>query len=108
MIYLASPYSHKDPAVMEKRFKEACVIAASLMRKGYNVFSPIAHSHPIAQYQLPKTWEFWEQYDRFFIQMCHRVIVCDNMEGWQDSRGVGAEIAIANELGKEVIYYSEF
>jgi hypothetical protein len=53
MIYLASPYSHPDPAVREARFREACRAAAKLMRLGQPAFSPIVHGHPIAVYGLP-------------------------------------------------------
>ncbi len=50
MIYLASPYSHPDAVVREYRFRAACQAAASVMRSGQHVFSPIAHSHAIAEY----------------------------------------------------------
>jgi hypothetical protein len=59
MIYLCSPYTHPDPAVREARYEAACRTAAHLMRSGKIVFSPIAHSHGIAQYGLPKDWSFW-------------------------------------------------
>ncbi|MCP4786572.1 MAG: DUF1937 family protein [Fuerstiella sp.] len=48
MIYLASPYSHSDANIREKRFRDVCRTAARLMRNGDVVFSPIAHGHPIA------------------------------------------------------------
>jgi hypothetical protein len=59
LVYLASPYTHADKAVMEDRFRAACRYAACLMRRGINVFSPIAHSHPIAQFGLPPDWQFF-------------------------------------------------
>jgi hypothetical protein len=40
MTYLATAYSHPDPAVMEQRFDLACRIAGSLMARGEIVFSP--------------------------------------------------------------------
>lgn len=54
MIYLASPYSHADPAVQRHRYKEAQRATAEMMIEGRVVFSPIAHSHPIAErFDLP-------------------------------------------------------
>ena len=55
MIYLASPYSHPDPAVMEQRFETACRVAGWLMARGEIVFCPIAMSHSVAvRYDLPR------------------------------------------------------
>ncbi len=103
MIYLASPYSHPDPAVREQRFHAACQAAVALLHAGRVVFSPIAHSHPLAQHGLPGNWHFWERYDRAFLELCDEVVVL-MLDGWQESVGVQAEIRIARELGKPVRY----
>ncbi len=58
MIYLASPYSHDDPAVRQERFDAACRAAAELVRQGKTVFRPVAHSHAICRYGLPWDWRF--------------------------------------------------
>lgn len=102
MIYLATPYSHPDKRVMEQRFSRACVLAAQLMLEGHIVFSPIAHTHPIAVAgELPRGWEYWEKFDREFIAAASKLVVA-KMDGWQESKGVAAEIALAHELGKPV------
>ncbi len=101
MIYLASPYSHPDTAVREQRFRAACHAAVALLHAGRVVFSPIAHSHPLAQHGLPGNWHFWERYDRAFLERCDEVMVL-MLDGWQESVGVQAEIRIARELGKPV------
>lgn len=104
MIYLATPYSHPDPAVMEQRFETACRIAGWLMARGEIVFSPIAHTHPIAvRCELPRGWEFWNRYDREMIGFCARLVVA-KMDGWHTSTGVAAEIDIAESLGIPVEY----
>lgn len=103
MIYLASPYSHSNPATRERRFRIVCREAARMMRHGQQVFSPIAHTHPIAQFDLPKGWEFWEEFDRWYISRCDEVVVL-MLRGWRESKGVQAEIKIAEELGKPVSY----
>ena len=64
LIYVASPYSHADARVREQRFDAACRAAAALMRDGQRVFSPVAHSAPIARYGLPTDWAFWEEFPR--------------------------------------------
>ena len=103
MIYLASPFTSDDPVVRQQRFEAACRAAAALISRGRTVFSPIAHSFVICRYGLPLNWEFWQQIDRRFLDLCDEVVVL-MLDGWQQSVGVQAEIAIARELGKPVTY----
>ena len=103
MIYLASPYTHLDLHVREWRFREACRAAAHLLRAGVAVLSPIAHSHPIAQFGMPTSWEFWSQVDREYLARCDALAVL-TLPGWRESVGVQAEIAYAHELGIPVFY----
>lgn len=104
LIYLASPYSHPDPEIRRQRFETVCFAAANLMREGHHIFSPIAHTHPIALHgELPKGWEFWQEYDRKIIAVCGELWVL-RMDGWDKSVGVQAEIKIAEELGIPVKY----
>lgn len=104
LIYLASPYSHPDPEVRRQRFDTVCFAAAGFMREGHHIFSPIAHTHPIAmQGDLPKGWEFWAEYDRKIIAVCGELWVLQ-MDGWRESQGVAAEVKIAEEYGLPVRY----
>lgn len=101
-IYLAGPYSHPDPEVRHFRFIELNKAAGQLMSQGLMVLSPISHSHPIVQCgTLPSDWGYWETFSRSCMSVCHKmVILC--MNGWQDSTGVTAEMAIAKEMGMPV------
>ena len=101
MIYLASPYSHPDPAVREARYHAACRATASLLRAGMVVFSPVVHSHPLVAFSLPGGWDFWERIDREYLARCDEVVVL-MLGGWRESVGVWAEIEIARESGKPV------
>lgn len=103
-IYLATPYSHKEKRIREKRFKEVNKVAAELMGKGFIVFSPISHNHLIAEAgDLPTCWDWWREYDLTFIEWCDELYVyCQ--EGFMESIGVKAEIALAKEMSKPVIY----
>jgi nucleoside 2-deoxyribosyltransferase len=103
MIYLASPYSDPDIKVRERRFDAVCQAAAYLIRSGKSVYSPIAHTHPICRYGLPGDWRFWQPHDRQYIEMCDEMAVF-MLEGWEESEGIQAEIAIARELGKPVTF----
>lgn len=99
LIYLASPYSAPTPEQREQRFLEACRAAAYLMKHGYVVFSPIAHTHPIAiNNELPKGWDFWSRQDGELLKRMDMVLVLC-LEGWSESVGVQAEIALAQKCG---------
>lgn len=104
MIYLASPYSHQDHDVMEQRFDAVCRHAGRLMAEGHVIFRPIAHTHPIAvRGELPRGWDYWERFDREFILASRKVIVL-MLDGWDRSKGVAAEIKIAEHAGIPIEY----
>ncbi len=99
LVYLASPYSHPDASVREDRFRAVCKAAGHMMAEGEFVYSPIAHTHPIAcETDLPKGWFYWSEFDRLIISKCDELCVL-TLDGWDKSEGVAAEIKIAEELG---------
>ena len=107
MIYLASPYSHEDPAVEAARFDAVCKVTGLLLLQEYCVVSPIAHSHPIYE-RVPETggaWEAWVELDHALIDASEQVWVL-MLDGWDRSRGVAAEVTYANEQGKPVRFVS--
>lgn len=103
MIYLASPYSHPDAANREQRFRAVCQAAARLMRSGRHVFSPIAHSHGIAEHGVPTDWSYWEAFDSHMMAACDELVVL-MLPGWRESEGVQAEIDLALELDLPIRY----
>ena len=105
LIYLASPYSHAFVATRILRFEIACKAAAMLTWSGMHVFAPIVHSHPMAQYGLAKDWEFWEVHDRLFLEACGGMIVA-TIPGWQQSKGIAAEMQIMVDMDKPVWFLS--
>lgn len=103
--YLASPLSHPDPDVQERRFEAACKAAADLIKRGYVVYSPIAHTYPIekAGFDEAMGWDFWRRQDIEFLRKCAGLFVL-RLPGWEESQDVRAEIAIAQDMGKRVEY----
>jgi hypothetical protein len=107
VVYLASPYTHADPAVMEWRYRAAVAAAAYLMQQGAVVFSPIAHSHAIgavlgkqAGGNLdPNTHAFWMRQDLPMLRRADRLVVL-TAPGFAESRGVSDEVefALANDI----------
>ncbi len=103
-IYLATPYTHKDYQTMVARFQMVNKVAAKLMAEGKYIFSPISHTHPIADAgELPRGWEYWEGYDRRILQTCTKIIVL-RLPGWDVSKGVQSEIKIGQEMGIPIEY----
>jgi len=103
MIYLASPYSHPDPAVRFQRYRDACRAAVALIKAGHEIFSPIAHSHALVEHGLPIDWSFWERHDRHHLIHCDEVVVL-TLDGWEVSIGVREELRMATEMKKPVHY----
>jgi len=104
IIYLASPYSHPEAAVRQYRYEQACKAAAWLMKQGGLVFSPIAHSHPIAtNATLPLDWQYWKKFDEVMLLNAKTLAVL-KLDEWEKSTGIKAEIEIAEDLSIPIIY----
>lgn len=102
MAYLSSPYSSANRHTRHRRFRIVCRVAGRLIAQGQLVYSPIAHTHPIALLQqLPTEFSYWEAFDRAMITACSRFLVL-TIQGWEESVGVCAEMRIARELGREI------
>ena len=104
-IYLASPYTHPDKAVMQKRFEQVCKKAGKLMELGNKVFCPIAMGHAISDNHpgMPTSLGWWLEQDFPILKQADKLIVY-RMDGWEESAGVGAEIAFAKAAGIPIVH----
>ena len=113
-VYLASPYTcNKDgkefgdgyerKMIQNMRFMQVCHAACAMMHQGIFVYSPIAHTVPIARFGLPDGYEFWREYDHEILRRMDKLVVL-MLDGWETSVGVQDEIAFMTELGKPVEY----
>jgi hypothetical protein len=100
--YLASPYS-KYHAGIEVAFGIVCQNAALLVQAGIPVYSPIAHTHPIAIHGDidPLDHSIWLPADKPFMDAACGLIVCQ-MAGWKDSYGVSFEIEAFKKAFKPI------
>jgi len=104
MIYLASPYTHPDPLEMQYRYEKACKATAHFLSLGFTVYSPIVHCHPITlEYSLPKDFAFWQNLCLNMLAKADGLWVIQ-LDGWQKSEGVTAEIVYAVNRGLPVVY----
>ena len=113
IVYLGIPYTF-DP---EWSFQAANKMAAGIMRFGVDeditVFSPISHSHPIAEH-LPKNLvldhSFWMKMDLPILMECDALLVIEpshDQEAIKKSRGLQKEIATALQEKIPVVRVSE-
>lgn len=102
-LYLASPYSHKDPEVRESRVLQADECAAWLLGQGYNVYSPLSASHRIAHFMdNHNDGEFWVNLCMDFVDWCDVVAVIKT-NGWKESKGIRKELDRAIENGTPIM-----
>lgn len=107
-IYLAIPYTFNS----ELSYQISNEVAAKLMGEGNIVFSPISHSHVIADYMdegLRYSQDFWMNQDLPFIEWCDKVFCIVIGEfGYElidNSKGVQRELKEANKLNKQFEFY---
>lgn len=99
MIYLASPYTHDDKKVREKRYRQARNTAAKLICRGHTVLSPIAYGHPMAQnYPLMRSLTQWKDFDFDVLIHCDALWLLP-LDGWEQSEGINLELSAATDHG---------
>lgn len=102
-LYLASPYSHQDRKVRQRRYQLACEFVALASQHDLTVFSPIVHYHQLANtYKLPLDANFWWSTNRRHLLASVGLIVLE-IPGWEDSRGVFQEVQFARQHKKVIL-----
>ena len=94
LVYLAIPYTFNA----EESFKVANKVAAELMKRGYILFSPVTHSHPISKHfnkSIQFDHDFWMEQDLPLLRICDKVIFVvigdDGLDLIENSRGCQSE-----------------
>jgi len=103
--YVGTPYS-RFPDGIERAFRAACISVAELIRAGVSVFSPIAHSHPVAFYGKidPRDHDIWLPADAPLMKAAGGLIVV-TLPTWRDSVGLMHEIKVFEAAEKPVVYW---
>lgn len=100
--YLATPYSDY-PQGQLVAFVRAAKLAAKLLYSGVNVYSPIAHMHPMAVYGRLNLLDraLWREFDKAMLAKADVLIVA-HLEGWRESEGIAHEVDVFTEAGKPI------
>lgn len=94
-IYLGSPYSDKSEVVQHHRYLEVSKVVADMLCAGIHVYSPIVHCHELARkFRLPGDFDFWCNYNFAMLEGASAFHILE-LEGWNDSKGLKAEIKFA-------------
>lgn len=114
--YFAHPYTVKDkngnyvPNGEEANFRLCNYRASRLLLAGYNIYSPISHTHPIhiacPEFLATHEHEKWYQLDNDFINKTdwNGIILAPN---WKNSSGCKAEKEQFELRNLPVLYYSD-
>lgn len=102
--YLATPY-RAHPDGLEQAFVDAKELSARLIDMGFEIYSPIVHSHPIAplvQSADPNS-DFWLERQ---LPMMHAAwgIIIAKLPGWETSSGMKFELAFFRDAGKQMAW----
>lgn len=102
LCYLATPYS-KYPQGIDKAFEHAAAIAADLLRGSVRLYSPIAHTHPIAVHGGidPLDHATWLPFDEAMMGFADCLVVA-HLEGWDESFGIKHEVEFFAAAGKPI------
>lgn len=106
LIYVGTPYT-KYPGGIEAAFVGACKLTARLLKEGLKVYSPIAHTHPIAIHGGidPLDLSVWLPFDAAIMAKADAMIVA-MMPSWSNSTGIRHEIDVFVAGGKPVYFMS--
>lgn len=100
--YLASPYTHDDQQVIERRVELAHEYFAEFTLHGIHIHNATYETHRAARtHRLPTHYQFWLEHNSAFIRPSAGVIVAE-LDGWDESKGVRSEIQEARDLGLPV------
>ena len=96
-IYLACPYTHSDPKIMELRAKAATITAAQLMEEGHLVFSPITQGHEMCKHGIAPDFSAWAEMDLSILKLWATEMLIVAAEGMKASHGVKQEMLFAEK-----------
>lgn len=107
IIYLATPYTHKDKDVVERRYNQTANKCAELISEGNVVISPIFYGHNLLKYrEMPSDWEFWKNFCESFLYKSDELWVY-MIDGWEQSTGIKGEIELAQKINIPIRYIEE-
>lgn len=98
LLYIAQPYTHMDPAVMDLRAACGKQALAWMIRHGIPSFAPVPHTHDATKYAeiylgdgRHGDHEYWMVMDKTVLARACNVMAMLALPGWRESRGLAEE-----------------
>ncbi len=104
LIYLGSPYTDPDKAVMEERLSVNRKALAHFANNSQNlcVYSPLVHWSSVADaHDLPHDFSFWMTQDFHMIRQANALWILA-IDGWHKSYGLSQEIEFAESIDRPI------
>lgn len=104
LVYLGTPYT-KYPHGIDAAFEDACELSGRLLERGVKVYSPIAHTHPIAIHAGldPLDHKIWLPFDAAMMEAADAMCI-GGLDTWRESYGVKHEVGAFLGAGKPIYY----
>lgn len=107
IIYLASPYTDKDPSIQTLRYDDTVSFVTLMLTHGVVIFSPIVYCHNLAlRYNLPTDARYWMPFNRVMQLHCKALWVY-KLDGYQHSKGVLQELLYAEKINQRIAYIEQ-
>jgi len=116
LYYFAHPYTVKDKdgnnlkSGEEANFNLCNMRVAELLRRGYFIYSPISHSHPIhvrePDFLANNEYQLWVDLDNLIIEKTKFKGIILAPE-WENSKGCLDEKKTFEKKGLEILFYKD-
>jgi hypothetical protein len=105
LVYLCTPYGHKNEAVVEKRIRYTAMFSNHLISRGITAISLAIYGHTLVDIcGSPSDWGYWSQAGHDLIDKSDELWVIE-MDGWDISTGVKGEVEYGLSKGKTIKYF---
>ena len=93
LVFIATPYSHSDPTIVEQRRKTVGNVCARLIEKGVHPISPGLYGLSLMEFKAKEdtSWESWSDLCIAILKKCSAMFIID-VKDWEKSNGVKGEL----------------
>lgn len=104
--YVASPYTHSDPAVRLYRVRQSALACAHMVLEGANPYSPLVHCDAIERLSGKVVdYDVWIRHCLAMLSKADTFYIIP-IEGWSISKGVAIEKKFAESYGIPISFLS--
>ncbi len=103
LLYLAAPYTHPDPKVIQMRVEECFKAMTFLADQGFHCYAPTVHWHQQSLDCKDLGYKYYSAHGLEMLKRCDAIaILC--LPLWDQSSGIKKEYAQACDANQRVYY----